>query len=59
MNKTDSIFHLKVSNTFSKFDHTVNQNTKSLTLTPTSFFKINLFLIYNLCIELWSYSYET
>ena len=30
-------YHLKVSNTFSKFNHTVNQNTKSLTLTTTSF----------------------
>ena len=32
-------YHLKVSNTFSKFNHTVNQNTKSLTLTTTSFLK--------------------
>ena len=39
MNKTDSILHLKVSNTFSNLNHTVNQNTKSLTLAPTFFFK--------------------
>ena len=32
-------YHLKVSNTFSKYSHNVNQNTKSLTLTPTSFLK--------------------
>ena len=32
-------YHLKVSNTFSKFNHTVNQNTGSLTLTTTSFLK--------------------
>ena len=32
-------YHLKVSNTFSKLNHTVNQNTKSLTLTPISFLK--------------------
>ena len=34
-----NIYHLKVSNTFSKFNHTVNQNNKPLTLTPTSFLK--------------------
>ena len=40
-------YHLKVSNTFSKFNHTVNQSTKSLTMTPTSFLKFrNLFLYY-------------
>ena len=32
-------YHLKVSNTFSKSNHTVNQNTKSLAMTPTSFLK--------------------
>ena len=32
-------YHLKVSNTFSKCNRTVNQNTKSLTLTTTSFLK--------------------
>ena len=32
-------YHLKVDNTFSKINHTVNQNTKSLTMTPTSFLK--------------------
>ena len=38
-----NIYHLKVSNTFSKFNHTVNQNTKSLTLTTTSFLKETCF----------------
>ena len=32
-------YHLTVSNTFSKFNHTVYQNTKWLTMTPTSFLK--------------------
>ena len=36
-------YHLKVSNTFSKSNHTVNQNTKSLTLTTTSFLKETCF----------------
>ena len=32
-------YHLKFSNTIFKIKHTVNQNTKSLTMTPTSFLK--------------------
>ena len=36
---SDVEYHLNVSNTFSKFNNTVNQNTKSLTMTPTSFLK--------------------
>ena len=32
-------YHLNISDTFSKFNHTVNQNTQSLTMTPTSFLK--------------------
>ena len=34
-----NIYHLKVGDKFSKFNHNVNQNTESLTLTPTSFLK--------------------
>ena len=32
-------YHLKVSTTFSKIKHIVNQNTEPLTMTPTSFLK--------------------
>ena len=38
------ILMMKVSSTFSKFNHTVNQDTKSLTLTPTSFLRETCFL---------------
>ena len=57
-------YHLKVSNTFSKFNHTVNQNTKSFTLTPTSFLKetcsvfcdCQLILYFHIPAELVQYS---
>ena len=39
-------YHLKVSYTFSKFNHTVNQNTKSLTMTPTSFLKETCYYLF-------------
>ena len=44
-----STHYLKVSNTFSKFNHTVNQNTKSLTMMPTSFLKETCFINCNHC----------
>ena len=46
-----NICHLKVNHKFSKCNHDVNQNTKSLTLMPIAFLKETCFLFCSMSAE--------